>query len=190
MLPAYLQEVYQITDVARSFGYRSLPNGTELVGHVPHIAPEAWFHQRFAPLTERDIAILEAQLGLALPPALRIFYSHYNGLGLFAYELSLHGLRHTYERTGDAAWQPFDLADVNRYTRPRQKPAHHLLLSRYRSDGAGLYLNTSTGAVYRESAPPHSRSEHEWPSFETMLVAEVQRLALLFDEQGRRYELC
>jgi hypothetical protein len=187
MLPDYLQEVYRITDVARAFGYRALPNGTELVGHVPHIAPQAWFHQRFAPLSELDIMALEAQLGMQLPPVLRTFYAHYNGLGLFAYELSVHGRRHTYERTGDAVWQPFDLADLNGYGRFRRRPPQQLLLSRYRRDGAWLYLDTTTGNVYRENALS-SQVEHEWPSFEVMLVAEVQRLVLLFDEQGRRYE--
>jgi hypothetical protein len=189
MLPAYLQEVYRITDVARAFGYRALPNGTELVGHVPHIASEAWFHQRFTPLSEPDTMALEARLGRELPPVLRTFYSHYNGLGLFAYELLLHGLRYTYERTGDAAWQPFDLAHFNQYdgSRRKHRSAQQLLLSRYRSDGAWLYLDTTTGNVYRENALS-SQPEHEWPSFEVMLVAEAQRLALLFDEQGRRYE--
>ncbi|UOQ69345.1 hypothetical protein [Hymenobacter volaticus] len=62
MLPAYLQEVYRITDVARAFGYRVLPNGTELVGYVPHIAPQARFHQRFASLSEPDTSGELAQM--------------------------------------------------------------------------------------------------------------------------------
>ena len=187
MLPAYLQELYQLTDMARAFGYRRLLNGTELVGHVPHIAPQAWFHQRFAALSEPEVSVLEAQLGIALPPVLRTFYLHYNGLSLFSGELSLHGLRHSYERTADAVWQPFDLADLNRYDRPRTRPPHQLLLSRYRSDGAWLYLDTTTGNVSRENARS-SQPEHEWSSFDVMLIAEAQRLARLFDDQGRRYE--
>jgi hypothetical protein len=182
MVPEYLQAVYAITDQAKAFGHRVLPNGTELVGHVPHVAPQAWLHQVFAPLAEAELLAWEQALGGSFPPALRAFYRHHNGLNLFSRELSLHGRRHSYERTGDAVWQPFDLEYQNRYRRGGPVPGRLFLDGN--EDVLWLSLDLHTQAVQRTTAD--GTVIQEWPGFAEMLVAEVRRLAEHFDGQGRR----
>lgn len=181
MVPDYLQAVYAFTDQAKAFGHRVLPNGTELVGHVPHRAPEAWLHELFAPLAATEVAAWEQALGGPLPPALRTFYAHHNGLNLFSTALALHGRRHTYERTGDAARQPFDWQDLNRRP-PGGAAPDRLFLSRY-GDGSVLWLDLHAHTVHRWTTD--AGAVQEWPGFEAMLVAETQRLATQFDALGR-----
>ncbi|MFD1470337.1 SMI1/KNR4 family protein [Hymenobacter caeli] len=185
MLPTYLQEVYHLIYPARAFGCRLLANGTELLGYVPHIAPNTWLHTCFAPLPIADVLALEQQVGVALPPALHKFYAYHNGFNIFSCELAIHGLRHNYMRTGDAAWQPFHLRDINCYGRSHIAQTQQLLLSRYR-DGSWLYMDLQSEKVYHNSSFS-AEPLHEWPDFESMLVSEAQRLTLLFDERGRRY---
>lgn len=181
MVPEYLQAVYAVTDRAKAFGHRVLSNGTELVGHLPHVAPEAWLHQLFAPLTATELAVWEQALGGALPPALRTFYRHHNGLNLFSRALALHGRRRSYERSGDAAWQPFDVDDQNRYR--RGGPVRGRLYLAGNADTLWLSLDLHTHAVQRTRAD--GAQVQQWPSFEDMLVAEAHRLAEGFDETGR-----
>ena len=182
MVPEYLQAVYAVTDRAKVFGHRVLPNGTELVGHLPHVAPQAWLHQLFAPLAEAELVAWEQALGEPLPPALRAFYGYHNGLNLFSCDLSLHGRRHSYERTSDAVWQPFDLDNQNRYRRGGPIPGRLFLAGN--EDVLWLSLDLHTQAVQRTTAD--GTVIQNWSGFEEMLVTEVHRLANCFDEQGRR----
>jgi len=39
-----LRKVNEVLHSAREFGYEKKPNGAELFGHVPHVAPQAWLH--------------------------------------------------------------------------------------------------------------------------------------------------
>lgn len=182
MVPAYLQAVYAVTDRARALGHRVLPTGTELVGHVPHRAPEAWLHELFAPLAPAELAAWEQHLGLVLPPALRAFYGHHNGLNLFAGAFALHGWRRSYERRGDAARQPFDVDDLNRYR--RGGAAAGRLCVEGNADTGWVWLDLHTHAVQRATAD--GTVVQQWAGFEEMLVAEVHRLAEQFDQQGRQ----
>ncbi|MET4076542.1 SMI1/KNR4 family protein [Hymenobacter sp. UYCo722] len=185
MVPAYLQAVYAVTDQAKAFGHRVLPNGTELAGHVPHRAPEAWLHELFAPLAPIELAAWEQALGASLPPALRAFYLHHNGLNLFSCTLALHGRRSGYERTGDNARQPFDMDDLNRYR--RGGPTAGRLYLAGNADVLWLSLDLRTHAGQRTTA--EGTVVQEWVSFEEMLVAEVQRVAQGFDARGRPQSL-
>jgi cell wall assembly regulator SMI1 len=58
---------------------------------MPHQAPEAWPHELFAPLAPAELAQWEQHMGGALPPALRAFYCHHDGLNLFSCAFALHG---------------------------------------------------------------------------------------------------
>jgi hypothetical protein len=183
MVPAYLQTVYGVTDRAKALGHRVLDNGTELVGHVPHVAPQAWLHTLFAPLPAADIAAWEQARGGTFPPALRAFFAHHNGLNLFSTGLALNGKRHSYERTGDAARQPFDFDDLNRYHAPRGMRAGHLCMEG-NDDHHWIWLDLATHAVRRHTSD--GALVQEWPGFEEMLVAEAHRLAEQFDDAGQR----
>jgi hypothetical protein len=48
-------EVLKIIAHAKSFGFKEQADGTKLFGHTPHVAPLAWFHHMFSPITEKEI---------------------------------------------------------------------------------------------------------------------------------------
>jgi len=183
-IPDYLEGIYTMVEKSKSFGYKEVSNGAKLIGHVPHIASEAYFHLIFPPLSEREIDSLESQLEREIPIPLKIFYFVNNGISLFSGSLSIDGLRRNYVRQGDDVWQPFNIVDLNIYDAPPDSEDHQLFFGGYENDGSILYLNTDTLKVYRSSRETVTPL-NEWSSFEEMLSSETLRLSKLFDGKGR-----
>jgi len=183
----YLQTVFEIMESSAHLGARDLENGARLIGHVPHVAPEAWLHARYKPLSHAEVASVEDEIGTQLPGTFASFLMTTNGLSLFSYSLSIDGRRWSYERVGDAVWQPFSIITPNVPERPRHSKRSFVFVGGYRFDGSLLYIDKSDLKVYRcrnRSAKPLNG----WPSFETMLEEEAGRLSLLFDTEGRRID--
>ena len=167
---------------AKKFGFRKLANGTMLLGHVPHVAPEAYFHVVFAPLTEADVATFECEaLRRQIPELYRSFLLQANGLTVFSNTLELYGFRRSYVRKGDESWQPFALETPNLSERPRDSTQSQFFIGGY-DDGSRMYLEE--GRVIR-CARTSSKPLNTWPSFEEMLISEIERLSVLFDASGR-----
>src|SRR4051812_18838179 len=80
-------------------GEKTLSTGVRLICRIPHDAPDAWFHVHY-PLTKSG-AILktENELGGPLPPDFRDFLLCANGIKMFAYHLSVWGIRKDMART-------------------------------------------------------------------------------------------
>lgn len=181
---------HQVLDIvwrARSMGERTLQNGTQLVGHVPHIAPDAWLHLIFAGLDKAGIDQVEHQLGIQLPADFDWFLRRANGISLFSGSLSVYGLRESYARSGDAVWQPFAIDVPNTLERPRDAKDSALFVGGYRSDGSRVYIDTDSSRVYRCSRDT-VKPLNEWPSFLEMLASEAKRLSQLFDDNGRKLD--
>ena len=180
----YHTAVRNIVERWRHLGSRTLENGTQLIGHVPHVAPEAWLHNLFAPLTKKEIGKVEKELSCSLPDVFAEFLQIYNGLDLFSSTLSIYGLRKNYNRQGDDVWQPFSISDPNLYERPKDAKPSQLFIGGYNWDGSKLYLNMETGEVIRCSKQSVRPLNH-WSDFPCMLLSETERIAKLFDESGR-----
>ncbi|MBE0543131.1 MAG: SMI1/KNR4 family protein [Verrucomicrobia bacterium] len=171
-------------EAASKLGVRQLENGTKLIGRTPHVAPEAWLHAVFAPISHHDVLQLEKSLGRKIPEPYRHFLTSFaNGLSIYSECLSLDGLRTSYARRGDEVWQPFAIDTPNVYERPRDADPRHFFIGGYGQDGSLLYIDgVKVYRCSRESVEPL----HEWNGFETMLIGEVERLVALFDENGRK----
>lgn len=164
-------------------GQRTLPNGTRLIGHVPSVAPEAWFQCIYHPLRIEEIKYVEEDVGSPVPVVFSTFLQKCNGLSLFSYSLSIYGLRKSFSRTGDAVWQPFSIKTPNIDERPRYSQPSFFYLGGYRLDGSLLYIDTISHKVFRckrRTAKPLN----QWPTFEVMLESETERLSSLFDNEG------
>jgi hypothetical protein len=180
-----LREVRAAVEQARTFGYRQLSDGTELVGHTPHVGPDAWFHVVFPPIAPATIDQVEHEIGRSLPGPYREFLQAMNGVSLFAGSMSLYGHRRNFQRTGDAVWQPFSIRTPNTVERPRDAAAHLVFVGGYKADGSRLYIDGETLQVHlslRESTGPVAT----WKSFSTFLEEELARLRHFFDDKGRR----
>src|SRR5438477_8765688 len=84
---------------ARQSGESTSENGTTLLGRAPHVAPLAWSHSLFQPLTDDEISQLDHLCRRPVPRAYRWWLKKHNGLGLFVGTLSLDGLRTSYARS-------------------------------------------------------------------------------------------
>jgi hypothetical protein len=168
-------------------GSRILPNGVELIGHVPHRGPHAFLHLTFPPLNDHDTRDIEQQIGCPLPYELKEFYSYTNGLDLFSCSLAIYGLRRSFARSGDEARQPFSIVTPNTIERPLTLPGSVVIFGSYEWDGSTLGMSPECPTVYR-FAPNSVEVLSEWPTFEEMLLREVDRLSALFDAKGRKLD--
>jgi len=177
----------EIVDEYRSLGFKELSNGALLVGHVPHVGPEAWLHLLFRGLSEAELTELDRRLGRRLPDSYRQFLAWHNGLSLFSGALYLAGLRTSYVRAGEAMWQPFALEDSNVTGRPRSARPSDVFIGGYKADGS-VTLLSSDGSWVCRCDPTGSTILNQWPSIETMLTDEARRLRGHFDDKGRRLD--
>ncbi len=187
----YWTDILEILQRWLSLGMREGVTGATLIGHVPHWAPDGWMHEYYVPLLEQEIAILQTELGVKFPLALRELFAITNGLNLFLDSLAVFGIRENYDRRPDFARQPYDIIRAN-YTseRPDDAKSGIVIIGSYSWDGSRLYFDeTSDHLDYiyrceRWSVVPLNR----WDNFWEMLYGETKRLAELFDEQGRKID--
>jgi hypothetical protein len=167
-------------------GVRELENGARLIGHVPHVAPEAYLHSVFPGLDPQGIKRLESDIEHKLPGSLKTFYAQHNGLDLFAGSLSIFGLRDPFmEGEAGEVGQPFSMATPNVDERPADADDNIVFLGFYDWDGSLLYATPTSPKIFRcsrESAEPLNT----WPNLEAALTAEIKRLGELFDKDGAK----
>jgi hypothetical protein len=56
---AKYRQLREIIDPWAKLGSRQYLNGTWRIGHVPHIAPEAYLHRFLPPISDEDLEKLE-----------------------------------------------------------------------------------------------------------------------------------
>ena len=174
-----------IINNAKILGSLTLADGTQLIGRVPHVGPDAWLHVLFAGLDEADIAELETRAARQLPSDYRQFMREHNGLSLFSGALYVAGLRRDFRRANHATWQPFALEDANVFERLRDAPADCVFIGGYKADGSRLYMSGASPKVFR-CERSSIRPVNEWPNLRLLLNHEAERLAEHFDALGRR----
>lgn len=160
--------------------------GAFLIGHVPHIASEAWLNSIYPCLSEQDIAELEAQLETTIPFEYSYFLQNIsNGMNVLVDELCLFGKRTNYTRTlMDVTRQPFSLRDALE-ERPRNATPDMFFIGGYSWDGSKLYIDKRDNRVYYclryDSTPLKS-----WNSLSEMILSEIERLYALFSIDGKQ----
>jgi hypothetical protein len=167
-----------------SLGAATAPNGARLIGHVPHVAPMAYLHTIFPPLSEAEILELERIVGRRIPQEYTSFLRLSNGLKVFM-KLSLDGLRTSFARDVDSARLPFSLETTNVQERPRGSPVEVVFIGSYSYDGSNLWMRPGDPRVYRCPRREFGPVLNTWHTFDTMLESEVSRLAGLFGPDGR-----
>lgn len=187
MMGAVLRSISDLLEQsAKALGETALPDGTRLIGRVPHVGSEAWLHVVFRALEPAEISGLEAQVGRSLPSDYRAFLGEANGLSLFSDELSFYGLRTSYDRTGSGAIQPYSLVTPNVKERPKTLPTDAIVVATYRWDGSRVYMRTSKPGPLIRCERGGGPSLNEWPTLGQMISDEAHRLATLFDGHGKR----
>ncbi|MCW3122348.1 MAG: / family protein [Flavipsychrobacter sp.] len=184
----YFDQVKETLYQYKYLGEKILSTDVILIGKAPHIAPQAWLHCLFPPLSYKDVELLEREAQHNIPMPYKEFLLCFgNGISIFN-AFNLYGLRKILSRTTDEAiWQPFSLDTPNTIERPKNAKDEYLFIGGYNWDGSLLYIDGMTCKVYyclkRDATPLY-----EWNSFEEMLVGEVKRIQKHFDKEGRRID--
>ena len=167
---------------------QSLPNGTRLIRHVPHVGSLAYLHVVYGPLVENQIDDVEGQIGRKLPAALRRFYMLANGCSLFSGALNFYGLRFDYDRSlSYLSRQPISMEYPNVLERPRNADQRDVFFASYKWDGTQVLVKED-GSVTACSRFNAQTTLFQWPSIEQMMISEVTRIAHLFDRNGQKIE--
>jgi hypothetical protein len=182
-----VQEAYdfalQVVRAARHFGHEALPDGAQIFGRVPHVAPLAWLHRVYPPLQEHDIVSLEASLNRSIPHAYRTWLQRANGFSAFSEGFVLDGRRTDYSRS-PAVVQPYDLRTANVTERLRDADRDAFFIGSVLEAEYLLYLLPATGVVYacgRRSAAPAA----SWRSLSAVVTSVMGSLESTFDGKGR-----
>lgn len=167
-------------------GEEQAMNGTLLIGRAPHIAPLAWLHSIYPPLSENQLRQIEHSIKISIPKQYRMFLSTTNGLNFFNTTLSLYGLRSNFKRNIQDVWQPFDIVAPNTIEKPLNAAKDDFIIGTYDWDGSYVYIDSKFERVHlchREN----STSLYSWESFDAMLELEINRLIRLFDDKGKTF---
>lgn len=179
-------KLLDILHKADNLGQKTIDKtGAQLIGHVPHVAPEAWYHNIFKPLTEEEIKFLEDKIKINFPDTFKDFLKFSNGIKIFSNEISIHGKRDNYNREGDDVWQPFDILTINIDERPKDANSSYLFIGSYYDDGSQLYIDCDTEKVYRCEPGLSQKKLNMWGDIGTMIISEAQRIEKLYDEKGQ-----
>ena len=185
---AILEILYHWSDL----GIHKAKTGATLIGHVPHVAPEAWLHSLHIPLKKKQISALEESVGTTFPYEFRDFLGFTNGLKAYSDSISIYGIRTNYDRTIEGGRQPYDFQLMNR---PAEKPPDAentmVFIGGYSwMYGSDLYFDS--GSLHPERIYRCSRESvyplNTWENFWVMLDEELKRLAAMFDDKGRQID--
>lgn len=173
-----------------SLGVRNLGNGTILIGHAPYIAPGAWLHAIFPPLSQQKIDELEKEMKVGMPEDYRNFLSQSNGLRVFMNSITLYGFVESIKRedTDHSLGNPFSIIRPNLESeKPADSLPEYVFIGSYRKDGSRLYINSKTNEVHCCSRTI-STPIKTWSCFELMLISEIDKFCLDFKNNGDRVD--
>ena len=184
----YFDRLMKILRKWDHLGSRTTARGVRLIGKTPHRGSMAYFHDVYELLSEEQISLIEQKILRPLPSALRTFYRKANGLSIFSNELSIGGLRHDYSRelTDEGAYQPGSLEEGNLYERIQGYSNDMVFFGWYMMDpGFNVYIRDGEEKIIMCPRRQTEPTLYEWPDFETFLLSEAERLAALFNTEGR-----
>lgn len=183
----YFDRILEVFEQWDHLGNRTTTRGVRLIGKTPDRGAMAYLHSVYEPLDDDQISLLEQKISRPLPPALRSFYQKANGLRMFSGELSIQGLRHDYSRelTDEGTYQPISLEYGNVLEEVQGYSSDMVFFGWYMMDpGFKVFIRDGEEKVIMCPRRHTEPTLCEWPSFETFLLSEANRLAKLFNENG------
>lgn len=162
-------------------------NGSVLLKNVPMVAPMAYFHYIFSPMSEKQVDSLETVMAYPIPEEIRLFFLEMNGLKIFCGTLYINGVRTNSARTAEANnQQPFDIVLPNSLAHGYHVP-NTIYLGGYKCDGSIVGYNIEDGSIHRQ-LKTNKEKLNVWPSLPAFLDSEFFRLQALFDQNGLKKE--
>lgn len=172
-----------IVSLIRSYerlGKKMLKNGAVKFGKAPHLGSQAFIHELLPPCTPKQIATIEAKIGISLPESYRDLLLQHNGFDLYRETLSIYGYKDWDKQTEG---QPYDVLTPNTYERPEWLPATSIIIGTYNWDGSFIVIDAKGRITVHD--PDDGSRLASWASLDKYLVYEAKRLPKFFDEEGR-----
>lgn len=173
-----MEKYQKIKDLILSdshLGKEKLNNGTLLIAKAPLIAPQAWLHNLYLPLTLNEVDKIENEINAKIPNVYKDFLLNFgNGISIFVTGLKLFGLRQNKTNTLEDVWQPFSIIDANTFQRPKNAN-NKFFIAFYSFDGSQAYMEQDSEEVFRcgryDATPIES-----WNNLSEFLEKEFIRL--------------
>lgn len=172
----------------KHLGYQRFPNGTELVGHVPHVAPEAWFHKVYAAKESFDVRkYYGGEVNRINEYSYFDIFNEFNGINLFSGAFYLFGNRENYNRDWKVAIaQPWDFSNGLHSNEEYGIPEYAIIIGGSHSLPDGIYFfETIGGNISAVDRSIPGKIMYKWPNMENFLNREISRLCKIFDADGR-----
>jgi hypothetical protein len=161
-------------------------NGVRFKTNVPWVAPKAYLHILFPPVSPEILRQRTAEL--EIPTELAEFYSQWNGADFFAGTLAIYGLlpdKYVINRGDWRSQIPFDLIAETRRWRAELSKHNLLCFGSYSYDRSPVCVSRDSGVVTAFASDRIERTRATWPSFEEFFSRELERLSAFFDDKGR-----
>ncbi len=149
--------------------------------NVPEVAPYAYLNILFEPVGDGVIQRVEKELG-PIPEPLLQFYRQHNGALLLSSSIRINGLLPAnvmMDRADPFSRVPFDVRNLAAY-----RSGTHFPFASYGALGEIVLLERVTGEVTAVDADSR-KVIRTWPSFQQWLTGELERIASMYEDDGR-----
>lgn len=154
--------------------------GTRLIGHTPHIAPKAYMHVVYAPLSGTDEQEFCERLGRPVPPQQMGFLRQANGLVAFSNTIRVFGYVPLARRASTHIYNyPPGILVPNVSARIRGLSQLAVVVGWYQADGSYVSIEED-GTAVRFDARGTGQKIEDWPDFQTWLSSEISALHQLW----------
>ena len=167
-------------------GDRQFDQGGRVIAHMPSIAERAYMHKLYRPLFEDEISEAESFIGQTIPKPFQEFLQLTNGIRLFNNILSLNGFIRKIDRDPYALpGQPISMEYGTVIGPPNDLPDGAFCFGGIVGyDVVGNLVLMPDLSVILINERDGTDIGASWPSFESMLLSEVDRLSSLHNDDG------
>jgi hypothetical protein len=170
------KEVLRPLEMSSNAGDATNELGTRLIGHAPHIAPKAYIHVVYAPLSEVYLHELKGRLGRPVPPEYEAFLANANGMSLFVGEMRVLGYVPLERRASVSVYHyPSNLMIPNVSARLVGLSHGAVVVGWYKADGSYAVVEEG-GTVTRFDPKGGGSVMRKWSGFDSWLSSEVGAL--------------
>jgi hypothetical protein len=137
-----------------------------------------------------SVCLMEASSALKIPKIFVEFLAQQNGASLFSTSISLFGVVPTgtlLNRTKPFSLPPFNIEGEN-LNWPPADPDRLLGIGGYSFDGSQVCIDRGDFSIHMFKKEKDSLAEapsFSWASLDDWLIAEIDRLKILFDKRGK-----
>jgi len=152
--------------------------GTNLIGHEPSIAPQAYRHVIYAPLSPEHEEEFQQRLGQPVPEEYLQFLRTANGMMLSNGAIRVYGyVPLNRDRKNKIYNYPPSVTASNTYAPLLKASDRNVIVGWYKDDGSYVYIDSS-GRAIRFDYMNDSSIIDQWDDFSHWLVSEIERLGV------------